>query len=1006
MAISDLIKNIISGGQSETRFDQFIDSEGVNFICPKKVFDQCASGCGGGWMLHQFACLKILEEQGIAERLPNGFVVASEHVVNFDDDAKAMLDLPQPFEGKFKTKVRGETTRASFSVGITPTRADEQEEPVYTLKGPMLSFSSREQYLLTPEQFSAFEAVGKHEELTVDEKTETVNLRLIYRLQQSRAEGMPIELAHFDKIDVFSPEKVGVSATQQSDGSMLLTPSFGSGANPDAIHNRLGQVQGDGQASSLRVGEQIILLDEKRLSAANEIIENRHIPSNQVEAFLKSPSAFLDAALVDLDLGFSVRVKGATKFKFIPIGETDASGIHWFKDEAAPSTPGLIPKLVKSEEDMAALEEIICEAEKQGAEEISFDGAAIDISDKPALAKALNKAKEQLLEPMVEVDDLTSDTKGEDGTEERATVDIDEIETIDDDIRELASIAPYSGELDLSNLKRQPFPHQDEGIRWMLGLALQALSSDHSKVDRLQGGLMADDMGLGKTFMSLVALDQYYNHLKKENETLKPVLMVAPLSLLENWEDEVDLTFKKSPFSSIVTLQAGRQLKEFRIKGAKSETKQQVTEDSLLEQDAIRYSLKIGKEFGTERLDMPGRLVLTTYQTLRDYQFSMCLVDWSVIVFDEAQNIKSPNTLQARAAKGLKAGLKILATGTPVENSLADFWCLLDTAQPGLLGTWSDFRDTYITPIRNAEADNLNDVRLQVGQQLRQCVGSLMLRRMKEDNLKGLPQKHIYTGVPTDDSSGWLYKQEIASQMVGAQLDRYDDVVKNYRNKADSGDGQGAALAALQQLRQISLHPNMSDERALISSNGREATKIMSQSKKLESLLPLLNQIKNRDEKVIIFMMTKKLQRLMKVWLEQIYGFTVDVINGDTKAVSNKKDDLTRKGIIKKFEAQPGFGILIMSPVAAGVGLTVVGANNVIHLERHWNPAKEAQATDRVYRIGQVKDVNIYLPAVHHPEMKSFDVNLDGLLSRKTNLKDAVVTPDAVTEKDLMGALG
>jgi len=330
----------------------------------------------------------------------------------------------------------------------------------------------------------------------------------------------------------------------------------------------------------------------------------------------------------------------------------------------------------------------------------------------------------------------------------------------------------------------------------------------------------------------------------------------------------------------------------------------------------------------------------------------------------------------------------------------------MDTAQPGLLGTWSDFRDTYIKPIRSADPGDEHSVRLQVGQQLRQSVGNLMLRRMKEDNLKGLPEKRIYTGVPTDETGGWRYKPEIASNMVGVQLDRYDEVVKGYRLKAEAGDGQGAALSALQQLREVSLHPNISDEKALVSSSGRDAAKIMSQSKKLDSLLPLFNQIKSRDEKVIIFMMTKKLQRLMKVWLEQIYGISIDVINGDTKAVSNKKDDLTRKGIITRFEAQPGFGILIMSPVAAGVGLTVVGANNVVHLERHWNPAKEAQATDRVYRIGQTKDVNIYLPAIHHPDLKSFDVNLDSLLSRKTNLKDAVVTPDTVSEQDLMGALG
>ena len=140
----------------------------------------------------------------------------------------------------------------------------------------------------------------------------------------------------------------------------------------------------------------------------------------------------------------------------------------------------------------------------------------------------------------------------------------------------------------------------------------------------------------------------------------------------------------------------------------------------------------------------------------------------------------------------------------------------------------------------------------------------------------------------------------------------------------------------------------------------------------------------------------------MATSLAQIFKlYTVSVINGETKAVSTKKDGSeTRKSLIKEFESKPGFGIIIMSPLAAGVGITVTGANNVIHLERHWNPAKEAQASDRVYRIGQKKDVNIYIPILEHPEKISFDRNLDQLLQHKIDLKDAVVTPGDIKAED------
>lgn len=125
-----------------------------------------------------------------------------------------------------------------------------------------------------------------------------------------------------------------------------------------------------------------------------------------------------------------------------------------------------------------------------------------------------------------------------------------------------------------------------------------------------------------------------------------------------------------------------------------------------------------------------------------------------------------------------------------------------------------------------------------------------------------------------------------------------------------------------------------------------------------------------------------------------MYGVAVDVINGETKATAKRKTELTRQRLIDQLQSADGFGILIMSPLAAGVGLTVTAANNVIHLERHWNPAKEAQATDRAYRIGQKRDVNIYIPILHHPEVTSFDVKLSALLDSKIVLKESVMAPD------------
>ena len=205
--------------------------------------------------------------------------------------------------------------------------------------------------------------------------------------------------------------------------------------------------------------------------------------------------------------------------------------------------------------------------------------------------------------------------------------------------------------------------------------------------------------------------------------------------------------FKTSPFRDIVILQSSAQLRQFRQEGARRESVLHHGED-LPPEGQIRYSLKIGSDFGPGRLDMPGRLILTNYDTLRDYQFSLCLVDWGCVIFDEAQEIKNPNTIKSRAAKGLKADFRLAVTGTPVENSLTDFWSLYDTVKPGLLGSFQEFRRTYVTPIKQSQDGEAKDkMRLAIGKQLRQTVGPFMLRRTKEDHLSGLPCKIIHSNI-------------------------------------------------------------------------------------------------------------------------------------------------------------------------------------------------------------------------------------------------------------------
>lgn len=968
------------------------DPDGINFIFTEGQKEKVVSGKANDLLMHQFIALRMLVEQGEAEELPNGFMIPSSTAVQLDESTRTLLDLPKVWQGKLHADIRGTTGAASFRVDLTASDDGKAFTHGFSVEGPIVSFSPDTRYLLSPPHLLIFSAKQRH---LASEKTEYDNLSFIFALQQAQERGVSIALGHFQKLNIRVPESITVEAERDESGRLILTPQMGQAASHERIQKVLGQLAAE-SVSSLRVDDEIILFDEKRLAAVREILRNRVVNKDKVDAFLKNPTAFIDASLVDLDLGFSARVRGATRFRHAYFGETDESGIDWFGKKFAAAEvhpPRRLGEVITDVDQLTAFREELEKVRETGAQEIDFGGKVFDVSDVELVDSVLAQVEEGLLgverdqdghdaddEQGVGHDD--ADGEGEEGPES-SVVDIqlndDDLETPSANLdRAIQDVLIAEEKLDWRHYSRKPYPHQILGTRWILGLAL-----DQSG---LGGGLLADDMGLGKTFMSLAAMDHMYNTHRSIKSTEKPCLVVAPLSLLQNWADEVDKTFSTSPFRDVVILQSDGRLGEFRVGGVETKNQDLGGDDPA----EIHYSLKIGSSFANERLDVPKRLVITTYQTLRDYQFSLCSVDWGMVVFDEAQNIKNPNALQTRAAKGLKADFRLIATGTPVENSLADFWCLMDTACPGFLNSYQSFRNEYITPILRAAGDEVEHVRGIVGRQLREKVGALMLRRVKEDNLDGLPEKNVFVGM---EDLEWSYLPILHSTLQNGQLESYDSILAN----AASAE-VNVALASLQRLRDVSLHPRLVFGGGLDASGARgDLATLMRESGKFQSLLSVLDQIKKQDQKCIIFAINKKLQSFLSLALARTYSLPpISIINGDAKAVAKRADSPTRKSMIKAFEDRVGFNIIIMSPVAAGVGLTVVGANNVIHLERHWNPAKEAQATDRVYRIGQTRNVNVFIPLIHHPQHQSFDVNLHQLLTKKSLLKDAVVTPEQV----------
>ena len=477
--------------------------------------------------------------------------------------------------------------------------------------------------------------------------------------------------------------------------------------------------------------------------------------------------------------------------------------------------------------------------------------------------------------------------------------------------------------------------HQVEGIAWLQATFFQLKAS---------GVLLADDMGLGTTLQILYFLESIAGQTTNQ---IKPCLIVCPSSLIENWMQEYDLFFPKQSY-----------------------------EKKILKGRVLPYLKELRNG---DNLDTPA-LCITTYETMRLNAVGFCTVDWGVIALDEAQKIKNPAALVTHSAKGLKSQFKIAMTGTPVENSLLDLWCLMDFCVPGILGSAKLFN-------RNVQSEELNS------EKIREIIQNKFLRRLKIDAAKDLPKKHEHV---------------IRERFAKKQLQLYMNVLNHLSYLKENDLLKGAAmLAAIHEMKSIADHSE------LVKSDNDLDLSTIADAAKVQISLRLLKNIKVKEEKVIIFTERRKMQFILKQIIKKEFNINSDIVNGDVPSTSNYNDSkMTRQKLVDKFQSIEGFNVIIMSPVAAGFGLNVVGANHVIHYSRHWNPAKEQQATDRVYRIGQTKDVHIYYPiATLSDDKMSFDEILNERLILKKELSDDIMFP---SEKivvsnmeilnDLMGA--
>ena len=489
-------------------------------------------------------------------------------------------------------------------------------------------------------------------------------------------------------------------------------------------------------------------------------------------------------------------------------------------------------------------------------------------------------------------------------------------------------------------------PYQRAGVSWLSFLEHYGM-----------GACLADDMGLGKT-IQLIALLQSERQQPAEGapeaERVGPTLLVAPMSVLGNWHRELT---RFAP-ELVVHVHHG------------------------LERPQGDRFLHVA-----QRADV----VVTTYALVTRDKELLNQVEWRRVVLDEAQHIKNPPTKQTAAIRALRTKFRIALTGTPVENRLSELWSIMEFCCPGYLGTQNDFRKRFALPV-----ERHRDKRQ--AERLRQLVRPFILRRLKTD-------PNVISDLPP------LVETRQQIPLTPEQASLYEQVVNDMLKRVDQAEGirrRGLVLSALVKLKQICNHPAhflregmpsnapaavdedegtegtepAEKERKIVVPAGvvRE-TRLSARSGKSIRMMEMLEELTAAGDRALIFTQYRQMGHLLVQMIRQELDIEALFLHGGTPQA--KRDQL-----VQRFQSEdPASPIFVLSLKAGGVGLNLTAANHVFHYDRWWNPAVENQATDRAFRIGQLRTVNVHKMIT----VGTLEERIDQMIEQKTELASQII---------------
>ena len=451
-------------------------------------------------------------------------------------------------------------------------------------------------------------------------------------------------------------------------------------------------------------------------------------------------------------------------------------------------------------------------------------------------------------------------------------------------------------------LKAKLFKYQDSGCHWM-----------NFMVNHKCGCLLGDEMGLGKTLQIIALFGS-----QKSKRSCSHFLVICPVSLLENWKREINKFF---PSLNVLIHHGNRRTGDY-------------------------HNL------------LPYDVIVMSYSNAQSDLGLLNMIDWDILVIDEAQAIKNPDAKRTLSIKSIKSKCNIAVTGTPFENHVTDIWSIIDFITPGLLGRKSQF-------INQFEDDIISATKLE------KIITPLMIRRRVKDVADDLPPRvDIPVAIPMTEEEARLYESQ--------------------RAEVDMDELKSMKLDKIQRLRMFCSHPMVYDK-TLVNGDPKAL------SHKYERMCEILEEIFESGEKAIVFTSFNDMIDIIVRDILNRYGVYTNYINGSVSPAERQK-------IIDDFSEYKGAGVLALNPKAAGAGLNITAANHVIHYNLEWNPAVEDQASARAYRRGQEKTVFVH--RLYYTG--TIEEIINDKIQHKRDISETAIVGnigDGYTQEDLVRAL-